>query len=215
MAERVTQENGVKHDLPSGQVEGSGGGGDAVGGAMESVAPTANPLDKLKEEVWRGKQRNRVEIEQRYPRVFGTRKDTDDAGGTDADRDLTTLHEWEFGFGWDSLIETLAALIDAEIERDPKVATGYRTDDGWDMPPFHITQMKEKFGGLRFYYEGGNIRIHGLAEMTEELSKGMCEVCGTIGDQCKNGGWVSTLCPECADHLGYQPMSNAEEDGKS
>lgn len=215
MAERITQEDGIQDNLPSGQVEGSGGGGDAVGAAMESMAAAAAAkVRSLKEEIWRGKQRNRVEVERRYPRVFGTRKDTNDAGATDADRDLTTIHEWEFGFGWDSLIETLAALIDAEIERDPRVAKGYRTDEGWDMPPFRITQMKEKFGGLRFYYEGGNNRIHGFAQMTEDLSKGMCEVCSSIGDQCRNGSWVSTLCPECADHLGYEIIAD-EGDGQA
>lgn len=210
MAERVAQEDGIPHNLPSDQVEGSAGSGDPVGGTVESVAPTADPVGKLKEEVWRGKQRNRADIERRYPKVFGTRTNTDDAGGTDADRDLTTIHEWAFGFGWDGLIETLAAIINTEIERDPRVATGYTTDEGWEMPPFRITQMKEKFGGLRFYYEGGNNRIHGYAQMTEDLSQAMCEVCGMIGNQCrmKSGAWVSTLCPECADHLGYKSVSD-------
>lgn len=215
MAERVTQENGVKHDLPSGQVEGSVGSGDAVGGTMESVAPADDQVRKLKEEVWRGKQKRRCDIEARYPRVFGSRAHTHDAGATDADGDLTTIHQWEFGFGWDGLIESLAAAIDREMERDPRISTGYVDEQGLEMPPFCITQMKEKFGGLRFYYEGGNLRIHGLAEMTEQMSYSMCEVCSDIGHQSKNGAWMSTLCPDCASHLGYQLVDVDDGEGKA
>jgi hypothetical protein len=208
MAERITQEDGINDNLPSGQVEGSAGSSDAVGGAVVPLAAADDPLLKLKEEIARGKQRRRVEIESRYPRVFGTRAvtNTNDAGATD---EFATIHEWEFGFGWDGLIENLAHLIDYEIERNPKLLETHTEefqDNQYEMPPFRITQMKEKFGGLRFYYEGGNNRIHGWAEMTENLSQAVCEVCGEIGHPCKNEGWMKTLCPECTAYLGYEPM---------
>lgn len=215
MAERVAQEDGIHNNVPSDQVEAAGGNGDAVGGTVDAMAAADDQVRKLKEEVWRGKQKRRCDIEARYSRVFGCRQDTNDAGATDADRDLFTIHEWEFGFGWDGLIESLAAAIDREMERDPRISTGYVDEQGLEMPPFRITQMKEKFGGLRFYYEGGNIRIHGLAEMTEQMSYSICEVCSDIGQQSKNGAWMSTLCPDCASRLGYELVDPDDGEGKA
>jgi hypothetical protein len=57
------------------------------------------------------------------------------------------------------------------------------------------TQVKEKFGGLRFYYNGGDDYIRGLVDMAEDMSYRICDVCGGSG---KNGtgktNWYSTRC---------------------
>lgn len=67
--------------------------------------------------------------------------------------------------------------------------------------------MKEKFGTLRIYHDGGNRRIDGLIRMTESLSSGICEVCGEVGNLVRSGegkgGWYKTMCPDCAAKLGY------------
>lgn len=54
-------------------------------------------------------------------------------------------------------------------------------------------QIKEKFGGLRIYYSGGDDRICGLVSMAETISYHICEVCGNKGEPNK-GGWITTLC---------------------
>ena len=60
-----------------------------------------------------------------------------------------------------------------------------------------VDQVKEKFGGLRFYYTGGDDKIRGMVGMAESLSAITCEECGAPGDQ-RQGGWIRTLCDEHA-----------------
>jgi len=58
-------------------------------------------------------------------------------------------------------------------------------------------QVKEKFGGLRVYYYGGNEYTRGLIGMAESLSYSVCEECGTTKDvHVFNLGWIRTLCVE-------------------
>lgn len=58
-------------------------------------------------------------------------------------------------------------------------------------------QVKEKFGGLRFYYEGGDEYINGLSAMAESMSYVTCETCGKPGKSTSDG-WIRTLCEEHA-----------------
>lgn len=71
----------------------------------------------------------------------------------------------------------------------------------------HITiqQIKEKFGGLRFYYDGGDYQIDGMVTMAEVWSDRTCETCGNLGKR-RNGGWVRTLC----DHHEAEYQANKE-----
>jgi hypothetical protein len=61
------------------------------------------------------------------------------------------------------------------------------------IPQVVAVQVKEKFGGLRFYYNGGDDYIRGLASMAESMSTSTCEECGAPGST-RSGGWVRTLC---------------------
>jgi hypothetical protein len=60
-----------------------------------------------------------------------------------------------------------------------------------------IIQIKEKFGGLRFYCD-----IDGTDEFLQlnlmEKSYTICEECGRPGEE-RPGGWVKTLCDDCAE----------------
>lgn len=58
-----------------------------------------------------------------------------------------------------------------------------------------VDQIKEKFGGLRFYYHGGDEQIHGMVRMAELWAGYTCEKCGNKGTR-RHGGWVRTLCDE-------------------
>lgn len=66
------------------------------------------------------------------------------------------------------------------------------------MPPINITQVKEKFGGLRFYYDGGDDYIDGMASLSEGLSYRTCEYCGSTKDIGRTQGWIITCCKTCA-----------------
>jgi len=75
---------------------------------------------------------------------------------------------------------------------------------GWDQ---EVIQVKEKFGGLRFYIsntpEGGDSVI----SKYETLSYNVCEVCGDHG-YLRGGGWLKTLCDKHSE--GKQPLNKPE-----
>jgi len=53
--------------------------------------------------------------------------------------------------------------------------------------------MKEKFGGLRFYYDGGDDEVSGMVRMAEAWAEHTCEECGAPGKS-RDSGWIKTLC---------------------
>ena len=63
------------------------------------------------------------------------------------------------------------------------------------MPRF--VQIKEKFGTLRLYYEGGDDTVAALVSFAENMSAVTCDVCGNKG-KATSGGWISVRCEEHA-----------------
>jgi hypothetical protein len=64
---------------------------------------------------------------------------------------------------------------------------------GWDG---NLAQMKEKFGGLRFYIGGGSDAIFDRIDQAEADSFRVCEGCGKPGNP-RGGPWIRTLCDDC------------------
>jgi len=64
---------------------------------------------------------------------------------------------------------------------------------GWDK---QICQIKEKFGGLRFYIYEGSDEIHARISKAENQSYEICEVTGKPGQLRTDLGWIETLCDE-------------------
>jgi tRNA G26 N,N-dimethylase Trm1 len=72
------------------------------------------------------------------------------------------------------------------------------------------TQVKEKFGGLRFYMGGGtDSMIEEFIDQAEAQAEKTCEDCGKPG-KIAGPGWIRTLCygcrversgKECADKI--------------
>ena len=69
------------------------------------------------------------------------------------------------------------------------------------VPQVIVSQVKEKFGTLRFYYYGGDEKIDGMVRMAESMSGCTCEECGKPG-RTNNNGWLRTLCEEHAKERG-------------
>ena len=61
------------------------------------------------------------------------------------------------------------------------------------------SQVKEKFGGLRFYMTCGTDEIYDLIEKAEALSYKTCEECGQPGEE-KPTSWIRTLCDGCYEN---------------
>lgn len=65
-------------------------------------------------------------------------------------------------------------------------------------PDTHISQIKEKFGTLRFYCSGdGGDDVFKLIQEAEWESGKTCERCGTKENVATEGGWILTLCKKC------------------
>lgn len=56
-----------------------------------------------------------------------------------------------------------------------------------------VVQVKEKFGTLRFYIEGGTAIHSAVADMAESMSEVTCEKCGNNAITF-HMGWHKTLC---------------------
>lgn len=70
--------------------------------------------------------------------------------------------------------------------------------------PVKIDQIKEKFGGLRFYYSGGDSHVAGMVFFAEYLCGMTCEVSGEPGELCMRGGWYKTLSPKLREEEHYK-----------
>jgi hypothetical protein len=62
---------------------------------------------------------------------------------------------------------------------------------GWDK---QVCQVKEKFGGLRFYINSASNEVHDRITQAEKLSYDVCETCGEPGKLRNDIGWYTTLC---------------------
>lgn len=87
---------------------------------------------------------------------------------------------FEIGPGWYGLVKT---LIEQAVSK------------GWNK---EICQVKEKFGGLRFYINGASNEVHDIIHKYESMSYKICEECGESGKE-RTGGWIRTLCDKHAN----------------
>lgn len=85
-------------------------------------------------------------------------------------------------------------------------------------PDYTITQIKEKFGGLRYYYElSGKVditsevrdAIHENIRDIEKRAGKICEACGIDNEKQNRDGWYTTICDRCL--VMRKENQNAEE----
>ena len=85
---------------------------------------------------------------------------------------------FECGDGWEPLIRELSeklTTLDEEIV---------------------VTQVKEKFGMLRFYINKYTDKTRELIDAVEKKSAVTCEICGAPGKTI-GGSWLKTVCEKC------------------
>lgn len=67
-------------------------------------------------------------------------------------------------------------------------------------PNYTVEQIKEKFGGLRYYFSTDSNYGQEMLELEEEYelkSYEICELCGSEEDIAVEGSWWKTLCKNC------------------
>lgn len=105
------------------------------------------------------------------------------------------------GPGWWPILEGLCREIDNYTKWRNNTRAALLQDNPYNHPipdfieQVVVEQIKEKFGGLRFYYLGGDEKIEGMVRMAECWAIHACEECGKPGKS-RNGGWIKTLCDE-------------------
>ncbi len=90
---------------------------------------------------------------------------------------------FECGDGWLPILEKLFAGFQELADKD---GTASR---------FRVTQVKQKYGTLRVYHNGGE-EYEALVDKAEALSAVTCEVCGQQGTM-RDDFWVSVRCDRC------------------
>jgi hypothetical protein len=129
---------------------------------------------------------------QTYPKIFVKRKLPR--------RESCMAEGFSHGNGWFFLLESLCANIQRHINNRNEWVASYGTANDKPVPQVVALQVKEKLGGLRFYYEGGDPTIKGMVTQVQDMSYRICEKCGVMNELVNMNftGWIRTSCPSCA-----------------
>lgn len=129
-------------------------------------------------------------MEEKFPKMFNGRY-----GG------------FAVGKGWWPIIRKLCSSIQYHIDWKQSTRELLLKDNprNIEIPEkvdqVVVVQIKEKFGGLRFYYNGGDERVNGMVTMAEAWASMSCEECGAVGHSRSKRGWSRTLCDEHFNEL--------------
>ena len=132
---------------------------------------------------------------EKYPKIFCDRNS----------EDRQTLMRYGFccGDGWYDIIDSLCAQIQGHVDWKRKITPfSELTDEEFEHEhQVFAVQVKEKFGGLRFYVSNCDDYVRGAVAVAESLSFRVCESCGDRGIR-RGGGWIRTLCDSCYSQKG-------------
>lgn len=82
--------------------------------------------------------------------------------------------------------------LDSFIESDIKHARLINIPDAIEQVV--VVQVKEKFGSLRVYYDGGDATVDRMIESAALMAETTCEVCGIDGVLQDVNGWQRVVC---------------------
>lgn len=141
---------------------------------------------------------------EKYPFLLPRNRWTDEVS-EDYDYSYTEMDAmpggWRIAFG-DAMLEELAAAL------------------GDYAKEYRITQIKEKYGGLRWYDNGAPTHCghYGVINKYESMSYHICIECGAAATKVSTG-WISPYCDTCATKLenweNFKPIDkfySTEED---
>lgn len=184
---------------------------------------TKQLLDKypdLLEEHWLSKERARkhnelleeyrkAKLDGNEEKIAELEKERNEIGSYYA-----IAYGFECGDGWYNLLDELMGKI-KELDKEKVVK---------------VNQIKEKFGGLRFYIQGSFVidflgqgtlempdkedgtpkDVHELIRAYQDKSYSVCEVCGKEGQLCMTKGrWYKTVCKE---HRGLETWTGHKQE---
>ena len=128
---------------------------------------------------------NNKELIERYPFLLPRNRWTGETV-KDYDYSYTELdampYGWRKAFGERMCEEICTALIEADY-----------------LDKYRISQIKEKYGILRWYDFGAPQSVHDIISKYEYISQFICMICGNpYARLINNNGWLYTICENCA-----------------
>lgn len=117
---------------------------------------------------------------------------------------METCMYWGFccGPGWHELLYDLSSklesLIKKQIEEFPNESNYHA----------HASQVKEKYGALRYYMDYATDEMYKLIDEAEAKTYKICENCGSEGKNESDGGWWRTECALCKEKRQSKRKSN-------
>ena len=164
-----------------------------------------------------------------YPLIFGDRNKPMNQ----------TAMCWGFscGDGWYNIIDTLCRLLTSDYRTAKNQYEYWKERIGkphpWNSDKGLVTQeyvdekkakldeeaakvpvasqVKEKFGSLRFYVQGAIEKHWNYITFAESMSHRTCEECGAPG-QTYTDGWYATLCEAHAKEMGRTKRIEDDKD---
>lgn len=101
---------------------------------------------------------------------------------------------WAKAFGYELICELRDALIEANYLYD-----------------YRITQIKEKYGTLRWYDFGAPEKAFDIIRKYEKLSGEVCVRCGKPATHITSG-WINYMCKDCVEECKLNAMTIEEYD---
>lgn len=97
--------------------------------------------------------------------------------------------------GWYNIIDTLCKNIQHYLDYKLR---DFKNEEEKEALQVVAVQIKEKWGSLRFYYDGScdDDYISGLVRMSEAFSVKTCEICGNKSEV-QTKGWIRNVCNSC------------------
>ena len=167
----------------------------------------------------------------KYPQIFKNRFGDP--------RETLMCFGFECGDGWYNIIDVLCGLMTSEYrqakdryefakecleERNGKFPWGgdkevtakeveeKKTAMKWAEERIPVAvQVKEKFGGLRFYIDRGTDKHYDYITFAESMSYRTCEMCGAPGKRYTDG-WHMTLCETHAKEQDREELNDEDMD---
>ena len=116
-------------------------------------------------------------------------------------REPWSMFGFECSDGWEPLLREAATKL------EPLFAQGIANDpEGFKFGYYRTSQIKEKYGTLRWYLSGGTEEMEAIINKAEIKSHKTCEQCGKKG-KVRGHGWLYCACFE---HTELEDRDNFE-----
>jgi hypothetical protein len=103
-----------------------------------------------------------------------------------------SLFQFECDDGWFRIILWLSRYLQSYIDQQNEYSAKY-PDRYLPVKQIKVVQVKEKFGTLRYYVDGGNENTQNVISFVEYISGYICETTGKTEDVGFNKkGWIKT-----------------------